>query len=88
MLFPTALDLKELVRTPSDTGTIFALNVLNALYTAAAAAVGDGSITTASITIPAGTPEETIRNYYGLLHQAGYTITPVSALVFTLTWQR
>lgn len=85
---PTALEMKELVRTPSDNDTILRLRALNALYTAAASATGDGHITTASITIPAGTDESVVRAFYGQLHQAGFMISPVSNFVFTLTFQR
>lgn len=88
MYLPSAQDLKELVRTPSADGTTLRVRTLSAIVTAVAAAAGETQITTGNITIPSTTPEETIRAFYGELHQAGLKITPVSDLVFTLTWQR
>jgi len=86
---PTALEMKELTRTPLDNATLLNLRTLSALYTAATSSLTvQGSVTTASITIPAGTPETTVRVFYGQLHQAGFQITPVSNFVFTLTFQR
>lgn len=88
MYLPSAQDLKELVRTPAADGTVLRVRAISALITAVATPTGETQITTDSITIPTDTPEETIRAFYGELHQAGLKITAVSDLVFTLTWQR
>jgi hypothetical protein len=88
MFLPSAMDLKELVRTPSDDGTILRVRTLTALVAAVATATGETQITTGNITIPSTTPEETIQAFYGELQQAGLKINYVSPLVFTLTWQR
>ena len=88
MYLPSALDMKELVRTPAADGTVLRVRTLSALITAAGTATGETSITTASITMPSTTPEETIQAFFGELYQAGFKINYVSALVFTLTWQR
>lgn len=88
MYLPSAQDLKELVRTPAADGTVLRVRTLTAVVAAVASATGETSITTGNITIPSTTPEETIRAFYGEIHQAGIRINPVSDLVFTLTWQR
>jgi hypothetical protein len=86
MSIPLATDLRELVRTPSDSDTILRTLTLKALYTAVVAATGDSSITTAAISTGSATEQQLIA-LLGELHRAGYDYT-LSASSFTVTFQR
>ena len=86
-MLPTALELKELTRTPSDDATILRAQTLKAIYTAAASvpAVQD-SVTTAAISTGSATEQQLI-SLLNELHAAGFSYT-LSATSFTVTWQR
>jgi hypothetical protein len=86
MSLPTALDLKELTRTPADPATILRCTALTAIYTAAGTASGDGSITTGSISTGSAS-EPAIIAFLAELSHAGFSMT-LSTGSFTVTWQR
>lgn len=86
MSLPTALELKELVRTPTDTDTVLRTLTLKALYTAVVAATGDGTITTAAISTGSATEQQLIA-FFAELSKAGYSYT-LSASSFTVSFPR
>lgn len=87
MMFPTALEMKELTRTPLDNDTILRLAVLNAIYSAASANLTvQGSVTTNAISTGSAS-EGQILDVLGQLRQKGLH-TVLSTGSFTVTWQR
>lgn len=85
-MLPTALDLKELVRTPADTATIMRVAALNAIYTACTTPATIPQITTGSISTGSATESQIIA-LVAELQQAGFTVT-LSTGSFTVSWQR
>jgi hypothetical protein len=85
MGLPTALELKELCRTPADTATILRVAVLKALYTACTTPVGD-PITTAAINYGSATTEQ-LECMVKDLQSAGLSVT-LGASSFTVSFPR
>lgn len=86
-MFPTALEMKELTRTPASTDTILRLATLSALYEAASGNLtAQGSVTTDAISTGSA-DEQTMQKVFNELNQAGFTLT-LSDTSFTATWQR
>lgn len=83
---PTALDLKELVRTPANASTILRVATLNALYTACISPTTIPTITTGSISEGSATQSQ-INAIIAELRQMGFVVNEGTGS-FTVTFQR
>lgn len=84
---PTALEMKELTRTPADNSTILQVATLKAIYTACGASLtSQTTVTTAAISTGSAT-EEQLQKWFSELNQAGFTLV-LSATTFTVSWPR